>query len=204
MIRFKSIVMSETEPVPYQGILWLKKKKSSLSSKDSDIETSLGYDIWWFSPNGWRPLLDLDTRYEYENTTITENSSSTPITIDQTNFSETGIVKVNTTYSIYDGSRTIDNNTNLVNETGLKKHVDDLQSQITTLSNKVSTLESKVSTLESKVSTLESSLSALETTVNTNSTDIKSNAASISTVHSYLTKVDDRLQRVERILEEPE
>lgn len=151
MRRFESIVMSETEPVP-DGTLWLRKKKNSINTEDPESKKPFGFDIWWFGPIGWQPLLDLDTRYEYTDKVLTGGVSGVPVVTEQTKFPNIGMVRIDTTYSIYDGSRVLANNTNIVNEKGLKKHVDDLQSQINALTARVSTLESEVASLRTKVS----------------------------------------------------
>ena len=165
MRRFESIVMSETEPVP-DGTLWLKKKKNSISNDDPSSKEPFGYDIWWFGPLGWQPLLDLDTRYEYVNKTLTGGVGRVPVMTEQTKFPEIGMVRIDTTYSIYDGSRALANNTNMVNETGLKKHVDDLQRQIDALTARVVTLEGKVATLESNVSANSSKITSNTNAIN--------------------------------------
>lgn len=165
MRRFESIVMSETEPVP-DGTLWLKKKKNSISNDDPSSKEPFGYDIWWFGPLGWQPLLDLDTRYEYVNKTLTGGVGGVPVMTEQTKFPEIGMVRIDTTYSIYDGSRALANNTNIVNETGLKKHVDDLQRQIDALTARVVTLEGKVATLESNVSANSSKITSNTNAIN--------------------------------------
>lgn len=182
MRRFESIVMSETEPVP-DGTLWLKKKKNSISNDDPSSKEPFGFDMWWFGPLGWQPLLDLDTRYEYINNTLTGSTSIVPVATAQTKYPDLGTIEVKTTYSIYNGNRALSNNTNLVNETGLKKHVDDLQSQITALVARVSTLENKVSTLEGKVTTLESN-------VNTNSSKITSNTNAINSLSNRVSVLE--------------
>lgn len=159
MRRFESIVMSETEPVP-DGTLWLKKKKNSINNEGPNSKKPFGFDIWWFGPVGWQPLLDLDTneyldpdtRYEYVNHTLTGGVGTVPVLTEQTKFPEIGQVRIDTTYSVYDGSRALAANTNIVNETGLKKHVDDLQSQINALKARVATLESEVASLTTQVS----------------------------------------------------
>lgn len=166
MRRFESIIMSKTEPVP-DGTLWLKEKESTINNKDQEDNKPLGFDIWWFGPSGWQPLLDLDTRYKYTNQTLTDGVGEVPVVTEQTEFSNIGIVRVDNTYSIYDGSRALANNTNFVNETGLKKHVDNLQSQINTLSTKISALESKVTSLENNINNVISLLNTVNDTIDT-------------------------------------
>lgn len=165
MRRFESIVMSETEPVP-DGTLWLKKKKNSINNEDPNSKKPFGFDIWWFGPVGWQPLLDPDTRYEYVNHTLTGGVGTVPVLTEQTKFPEIGQVRIDTTYSIYDGSRALAANTNIVNETGLKKHVDDLQSQINALKARVATLESEVASLTTQVSNNSSKITSNINTIN--------------------------------------
>ncbi len=151
MRRFESLVMSTTEPVT-DGTLWLKKKKNSINNEDPNSKKPFGFDIWWFGPVGWQPLLDFDTRYEYVNHTLTDGVGTVPVLTEQTKFPEIGQIRIDTTYSIYDGSRALAANTNIVNETGLKKHIDDLQGQINALKERVTTLEGEVATLKIQVS----------------------------------------------------
>lgn len=163
MRRFEALVMSETEPVQH-GTLWLRKKHNTIGPKPNEVPP-VGMSIWWFGERGWQPMYDLDTRYDLIDN-FSYGVSSTPTNIEVVQQPEVGVVTIEKTYSLYDGSRAIGNNTNFVNETGLKKHVDELQAQIDALKTRVTTLETKVESLESQVSINRSSISTLNNRVN--------------------------------------
>lgn len=158
MRRFESIVMSETEPVNH-GTLWLKKKKNTL---DPDGPEQI--EIWYFGENGWQPMADFDTRFSFTNNfNYTESDTPVDITIDSN--PEHGIVGVLTDYFIYSGNRSMKSSSNLVNESALKLHIDDLQSQITTLNIRVNTLESQVSNLQSAVASHATTIAELNSRI---------------------------------------
>lgn len=170
MRRFESLVMSTTEPVT-DGTLWLKKKKSTIKDQKPNELIPMGTSIWYFGEIGWQPLIDFDTRYNL-NDFYKYTSTTKPIEMRVTPHHEIGIVDIDRTYFMYDGSRNIGNNGNIVNERGLKKHVDDLQNQINTLKEKVSELEEQVASHttqiennRSSISNLTNRVSELETTV---------------------------------------
>lgn len=149
MRKFEALVMSETEPVT-DGTLWLRRKHNTIGPKPNEVPPA-GMSIWWFGEQGWQPMYDLDTRYEL-NDTFNYEEGAKPIDIEVTPNPEVGVVNIEKTYFMYNGNRALGNNINFVNETGLKKHVDDLQAQIDALKARVATLEGKVATLESQVS----------------------------------------------------
>lgn len=158
MRRFEAIVMSESEPVNH-GTLWLREKKNTL-----DPDGPKQYDIWYFGERGWQPVADFDTRFSFTKTLDYEGVTD-PIDINVTKDAENGIVEVSSDYSIYSGSRALGNNANLVNETALKLHVDDLQSQISQLNVKVNTLESQVSVLQGLVASHATTISELNSRI---------------------------------------
>lgn len=155
MRRFEAIVMSETEPIN-QGTLWLKTKENTMDPKGPKQ-----FEIWYFGSKGWQPLADFDTRDSLtQNINYTESSKAVDITEEGS--PEHGIVDRTLDFYIYNGSRTLGNNANLVNEAALKQHVDELQGQITTLNNQVSTLQGLVASHSTTISQLNSRLTALE------------------------------------------
>ena len=158
MRRFESIVMSETEPTT-EGILWLRKKNNSI-----EPDSPGGFSIWWFGEKGWQPLYDLDTRYDLSDS-IDYSASSESTGITTIPDLENGLVTIVKTYSVYNGNRTIGSNANFVNETGLKKHVDDLQFQISNLKAEVSSLKNQVKTLQDTVNQNTASINALNSRV---------------------------------------
>lgn len=174
MRRFEALVMSETEPVT-EGTLWLRKKHNTIGPKPNEVPP-VGMSIWWFGEQGWQPMYDLDTRYELNDSFDYAAVGVKPIEVEITPSPEVGIVNIEKTYSMYSGNRTLGNNANFVNETGLKKHVDDLQAQIDALKVRVATLEGKVATLESQVAT--------------HSTQIANNRSSITTLSGRVSALE--------------
>lgn len=174
MRRFESLVMSETEPIT-EGTLWLRKKHNTIGPKPNEVPP-VGMSIWWFGEQGWQPLYDLDTRYRFVDTYSYNSTSGDPISVEVIPDIENGVVSIERDYSIYNGARDLNNNTNLVNETGLKKHVDDLQAKIDALKQRVSTLEDKVETLESQVAS--------------HSTQISSNRNSITSLSGRVSALE--------------
>lgn len=167
MRRFEALVMSPTEPVT-DGTLWLKGRKSTIKDQKPNELPPIGMSIWYFSEEGWKPLIDFDTRYNL-NDLYDYAATSEPINTVVTPHHEVGIVDVDRTYSFYDASRELGDNANIVNEAGLKHHVDFLQGQVDSLSARVTALEEQLATLQGRVnqntnsiSTLNSRVSALE------------------------------------------
>lgn len=114
--RFRNIVLSETEP--RKEDLWFRKKGTS-----SDLDPSAGASIWWFSPTGWKPLLDRDTRYEIAHS-YSKTPSSSSLTSTSTLDSKTDMVSTSLVFSVYDGSRVINKDSaNFVLESGLYSYV---------------------------------------------------------------------------------
>lgn len=163
MRRFEALVMSETEPVT-EGTLWLRRKHNTIGPKPNEVPP-VGMSIWWFGEQGWQPMYDLDTRYNLNDEFTFTPAGAEPISIKVTPSPEVGLVAINRKYFMYNGSRNLANNTNFVSEAGLKKHVDDLQSQIDALRGRVATLEGEVASLQSQVNSHSSSISSLNSRV---------------------------------------
>lgn len=163
MRRFEALVMSQTEPTT-EGTLWLRKKHNTIGPKPNEVPP-VGISIWYFGEQGWEPMYDLDTRYELSDSFDFVAAETKPIDVEVTPNPEVGLVSIEKTYSMYDGTRALGSNLNFVNETGLKKHVDDLQSQINALKERVSTLESQMTTLQGRVNQNTSSISSLNSRV---------------------------------------
>lgn len=208
MRRFESLVMSVNEPMT-DGTLWIRQKKNTIKDTATNTIPPAGMSIWWYGERGWMPLVDLDTRYNLHDAYAKEGVED-PIDITVVSKPEVGIVDITMTYSIYDATRELANNANLVNETGLKYHVDDLQSQIdalaervtsleermTEIENRVSVLEPKVSKLQTDVSTLESRTDTLESTSQQHDASIKSLQSSIQ---SNSSKIDANTTAIEQL-----
>lgn len=138
--KFNSIALSKTEPDT--GSLWMRQ----VSDKGKD----LGFSLWWFTSEGWKKLFDFDTRYNVS-TSYNYTASDKPYESKEVYNPENGIVKVDNAYNLYDASRDIGNNANLVTETGLKYHVDYLQSQIDTIQQSISSIDAKISYIEGRL-----------------------------------------------------
>ena len=163
MRRFEALVMSPTEPVT-DSTLWLKGKRSTIKDLKPNELPPMGISIWYFGERGWQPLIDFDTRYNL-NDLYDYAAATEPISTLVTPHHEVGIVDVDRTYSLYDASRELGNNANIVNETGLKHHVDFLQSQIDSLLARVNTLEGQLATLQGRVNQNTNSISSLNSRV---------------------------------------
>lgn len=150
MRRFESVVMSETEPVS-PGTLWLRPKKNTLDSKGPTQ-----FDIWYFSEVGWRPIADFDTRYDFA-VEYNPEVSGKSLVITSTPNPKEGIVSDNLTFFVYDGTRNMQNSSNLVLESGLKKEVDTLRSYI---DNEIARVDERINTLSSSLDTISNSVSS--------------------------------------------
>lgn len=175
MRRFESIVMSVLEPIKKEGTLWFREKMNSIKDNEGK-QKKTGISIWYFGNNGWSPIIDLDTRYS-TNTNFDFTAADDPIVTKPSNDTENGVVTTDVTYSIYNGNRELGSNANIVNETGLKKHVDDLQSQINALRARVTQLETNLTELTSTVNTISGK-------VNTNTSSISSLATRVSNLEN--------------------
>lgn len=180
---FNKIVLSKTEPNVED--LWMRINIERLPEGSKyGKKFKHGHSLWWFSPFGWKKLFDFDTRYNVSTDYMYNGTPELPLQTETDYNPEIGIVKVVNTYYVYDGAtRDLKNTRNLVNETGLKKHVDDLQSQIDALKRRIEQAEERISTLEkglnneitnrasdfsnlsSKLGSLESRISSLESAI---------------------------------------
>lgn len=150
---FNKVVLSETEPENISDF-WLR---DNVDPKKMTHSKSL----WWFTPEGWKKLFDFDTRYNVSWNFDYETQSDFPMEVSESYDVTTGIDTVNNTVYIYDATRDIENNENLVNEIGLKWHVDDLQKKIDALAARVSQNEKDIASLKSRASSLEDSVKTL-------------------------------------------
>ena len=156
---FDKIVLSETEPQTSE--LWMRDAIEFVKNEDgSTTKKSLGKSIWWFTPHGWKKLFDFDTRYAFTYDYI-YNGSDTPLTLDSVYEPEHGISEVSNTMYLYDASRTIGNNSNLVIEKGLKYHVDDLLKKINALDKRLTKAEEDLKTVREDVNTVKEGLTGL-------------------------------------------
>lgn len=192
MRRFESIVMSETEPVT-PGTLWMRLKKNSIKGNNDEKLPVAGMSIWWFGEKGWQPLVDLDTRYTVTNINNYEPATK-PLDSEVTNKPEIGMVDTVVTYNIYNGSRGLGSNSNFVNETGLKKHVDILKSEIDSLTNRVTVLEKTVNRHENELDVLKEfmftgfpeTINDINTNITALTTKCNENASEIANIKNQL------------------
>lgn len=181
MRRFESLVMSKTEPVT-DNTLWIRRKKGLMRSKPNELSPkSVG--IWYFGEDGWMPLIDFDTKYnlnDFSNFSVGTN----PIKTEVIEHHDNGTIDVNKTFNFYNGNRPLEDAVNFVNETGLKKHVDDLQGQINALKSRVNTLESKVSSLEAQIGVMSSQIANNSNEINNNNISINNLSSRVAVLES--------------------
>lgn len=155
---FNKIVLSQTEPQPSD--LWMRIT--------SDKGKELGHSLWWFTAQGWKKLFDFDTRYSVT-TNYNYKASSQAYESKSIYDPESGVVTVTNAYSLYDGTRDLGNNANLVLEKGLKTHVDILQKNIdkvaTDLATETSNRKSGDSALSSRIDSLSNSIGSITETM---------------------------------------
>lgn len=163
MREFKTIVMSSTEPIK-EGTLWIRMKDNTVSAVPGKPDKA-GMSVWYFSEFGWKPLVDLDTRYNltYVSDTV---PSDKPIDSDIETVPENGIVNITNTFHTYDGDRSIGSNSNFVVESGLKKHVDELLNKISAIESRVEQAIENIRQNTASIATLTSRVSALESAEN--------------------------------------
>lgn len=162
MTTFNRIVLSRTEPENIHD-LWMRDNIVPLSNGKNELPHSKS--LWWYCPEGWKKLFDFDTRYETGWIFEYESQADDPLEVTEVYDPVIGITKVTNTLHIYDATRDLENNWNLVNEIGLKWHVDDLQRKIDNLQSQVNTLKEQNATLNQSVSTLQSNYSSLASRV---------------------------------------
>lgn len=158
MITFSRIVLSGTEPTNTND-LWMRDTAVSPSSNKNEM--SHNKSLWWYCPEGWKKLFDFDTRYDTEWMFECESQADKPLDVVEKYDPLIGITKVTNTLHIYDATRSLENNWNLVNEIGLKWHVDDLQKKINNLQSQVNTLKEQNTSLSQSLSTLQSNYNSL-------------------------------------------
>lgn len=220
MRKFESIIMSNTEPLETRT-LWIKEKTGGVSPSGNNV--SKGNSIWYFGNQGWKPLFDFDTRYIFKDK-ISYEPSTEITSSEQTPDNENGIVNIEKTFSMYNGDRELGNNENFVNETGLKVHVDSLQSQIDSAmtliaglrkdltehiadfdthvseyENHVKAYETFKASIESKVEELSSKLNTLDASVKTINTTISTIEGNITSMQSSIKSLQEKVNSLETV-----
>lgn len=165
MKTFDKIVLSETEPMT--SALWIRDAEPQVKKSPENVTLSnAGKSIWWFTPWGWKKLFDFDTRYSF-NYEFNYEGSETPFDGESEYNEKIGIVDNNYTYSLYDGSRDIADNANLVTEKGLKKHIDEINEEFEDLKERVTTNENSIETINETIEKLGTNLETLTEIVST-------------------------------------
>lgn len=159
---FNKIVLSQVEPNIED--LWMRINIEKLP----DGKAIHGHSLWWFTSRGWKKLFDFDTRYSVS-TNYSYSPSQDVLDSTQEYDPRNGIVSVNNVYNLYNATREIGDNANLVTERGLKYHVDDLQKKIDDLRKD---LNSEISNRKSEDNKLSGRISSLSETVQNNTSRI--------------------------------
>lgn len=155
MRRFESIVMSEVEPSAV-GTLWMRPKYNTIKDNE-DNPVIAGMSILYFGEVGWKPIVDLDTRYNI-NYTYEYTPSEDSIITNNNNNPEVGLSEITNILYLYDGSRDLENSANIVTEKGLKIKVDALTSEIASIKERLDDIETTISSLISENNTISSAI----------------------------------------------
>lgn len=126
MIKFDTIVLSDKEPE--KSDLWLKILHSDKIGEDGTTDMNIsGLKLQYYSPRGWRSLLDWNTNmiYDFGYSKETEGYTGDPITLSVEENKKTENTDVTTNYWVYDGSRDLGDYDNIVLEKGLKTVLED-------------------------------------------------------------------------------
>lgn len=126
MIKFDTIVLSDKEPE--RSDLWLKILQSDKVGEDGTTDMNIsGLKLKYFSPRGWRSLLDWNTNmiYDFGYSKDTTEYTGDPITYSVSENKKTEHTDVVTNYWVFDGSREIGDYDNIVLEKGLKTVLED-------------------------------------------------------------------------------
>lgn len=183
MRKFESIVMSEKEPIMKAGTLWLKNKRDVIYNPDSESKMKVSRSILYYGNNGWESFIDFDTRYDIESI-YDYNVKEQPIELYRFSDEEKGIVTTTINYNLYDGNRNIANSSNLVLESGLKKHVDDLQRKIDDLTRELSEVKQAISNINQSISTINGNINSISGRVSSNTNSINSLSNRVSSLEN--------------------
>lgn len=187
---FDKIVMSDTEPQTSE--LWLRDAVEVIKNEDgSTTKKNLGKSVWWFTPQGWKKLFDFDTRYAFTYDYIYTGSTD-PLVVESTYEAEHGISAIDNTMYLYDASRTIGNNSNIVIEKGLKYHVDDLQKRINALDERLTTAEEKLEEVKEDVVNVKDGLSGITEIIEAMHQQVELQQSSIESLISRVAELENR------------
>lgn len=146
--------MSEVEPPKKDGTLWLRPKRTIVYDTDSKEIMKESISIWYYGNNGWESIIDFDTKYVLDKE-FDYTAKSDPIYLSHHSYPNEGKVSDSIRFRLYDGSRSIGNNGNLVTETGLKKHVDELNTTINELLSVINGMNTTIENLNTRLILLE-------------------------------------------------
>lgn len=182
MRRFDNIVLSENEPMK-RGSLWLKRKRQTPYNNDSKEKMKYSLSVWYYGNYGWESIIDFDTRYNI-NTVYDYDAGQSAVSITERGDIDKGTVTYTANIALYDGTRAIGGNTNLVVEKGLKKHVDSLQNQIDTINVKIAGIENKIASIEDSIVGITSAVGQLNSSVTSLSSSINSLNSRVSALEN--------------------
>lgn len=208
MRKFESIIMSNTEPLETRT-LWIKEKTGGVSPSGDNI--SKGNSIWYFGNQGWAPLFDFNTKYIISDS-ISYDATADMIVSKDTPDNSKETVDISRIYAVYDGSRDIGENANIVNETGLKVHVDSLQSQIDSamtliaglrkdLTEHIADFDTHVLEYEDHVEAYKTFKSSIESKVEELSSKLNTLDASVKTINSTLSTLEGNIESMQTSIE---
>lgn len=196
MKRFEAVILSKQEPE--ESSLWLRPSTEPIRDPDTGEVTKFhnGFNLWWFSPQGWRQIFDFNTRYVFKEAYEYTDAESS-VTHTGTYNPEHGIDTTVFTYHLYDGTGTLSATPNLVTAKGLKKHVDELQEQIDQLKARCTALEERCTRLESRMSTAESEIDALQSLTVTHTSEITSLESKDTSLESSINSLQSSLSTLQ-------
>lgn len=180
---FNKIVLSKTEPSVED--LWMRLTPNETNG--------IGHSLWWFTSQGWKKLFDFDTRYSI-NTDFSYEASKKPFDSDSTYSPETGIVDMTNTYSLYDGSRELGDNANLVTEGGLKVHVDAINKEINSIKQRLTKVETN---LNNEISDRENADGGLSERIDAISTRLSTITETLTSISSNINMLESRISNLE-------
>lgn len=187
---FNKIVLSQAEP--QVSDLWMRIN----IEKTPDGKAIHGHSLWWFTSQGWKKLFDFDTRYN-TTTDFKYATSDKPFESESVYDSKTGVVSISNAYHLYDGSRELTNGANIVLESGLKKHVDNLQLQINKVNDRVTTLTNTVNQeIQDRISgdnNLSGRINNLQDAVDKSLDTLITIGGNINSINERLTNLESQL-----------
>lgn len=151
MRKFESIVMSESEPIMKMGTLWIKPERVVIGDPDSKESMKESVSLWYYGNNGWTSILDFDTNYNISILPFDTPSEESVIPDKYQASMYNGITDIILKTYLYNGNRSIGDNSNLVTEQGLKNHIEELNSKIQQLQTTIEEMTATIAILQTEV-----------------------------------------------------